>query len=135
MAPRTGRGPAPRAARRAPGDRGPARALGPCLALSARPAIARWEALNGFDALRAVDRGRRSTGLRIALSGLLAAALLEATLLLQGAARARVRWGIEGGAPTPARGFAVSRLWTVAVTVLVALLGFALIAAVLFRVS
>jgi len=29
----------------------------------------------------------------------------------------------------------VSRLWTVAVTVLVALLGFALIAAVLFRVS
>ena len=120
----------------APADpRDAARALGPCLALSARPAIARWEALDGFDALRAVDLGRRATGLQIALFGLLAAALLEATLLLQGAARARVRWAIDGGAPTPARGFAVSRLWTVAVTVLVALLGFALIAAVLFRVS
>jgi hypothetical protein len=120
----------------APSDpRDAARALGPCLALSARPAIARWEALDGFDALRAVDRGRRKSGLQIALFGLLAAALLEATLLLQGAARARVRWGIDGAAPVPAGGFAASRLWTVAVTVLVALLGFALIAAVLFRIG
>jgi len=120
----------------APADvRDAARALGPCLALSARPAIARWEALDGFNHLHAVDRGRRAIGLRIALFGLLAAALLEATLLLQGAARARVRWGIDGGAQVPAGGLSVSRLWTVAVTVLVALLGFALIAAVLFRVS
>jgi hypothetical protein len=120
----------------APSDvRDAARALGPCLALSARPAIERWEALDGFDALSGVDRGRRRIGLRIALFGLLAAALLEATLLLQGAARACVRWAIDGGAPVPAGRNAVSRLWTVAVTMLVALLGFALIAAVLFRVS
>jgi hypothetical protein len=82
----------------------------------------------------------KATGLRIALGGLLAAALLEAAILLRGAARARVRLSEEGeegegDGDRAARGMATARVWTVVVTVLVALLGFALLAAFLFRVS
>jgi len=114
-----------------------ARTLGPCLALSARSPIERWLALDGFAEPRARDRIARAKGLRIALSGLLVAALLEAAILLRGAARARVRWNEDGDGDSnrAARGMATARVWTVVVTVLVALLGFALLAAFLFRVS
>src|SRR5580658_2948708 len=111
------------------------RALGPCLALSARRPIERWVALDGFVEPRSRDRQARATGLHIALVGLLVAALLEGALLLRGAARARVRLREETSDERAPPGLAASRAWTVMVTVLVALLGFALLAAFLFRVS
>jgi hypothetical protein len=111
------------------------RALGPCLALSARTPVERWMALDGFASLRARDEATRARGLRVALGGLLAAALLEAALLLRGAARARVRLQEETGGERAGGGGAASRAWTVVVTVLVALLGFALLAGFLSRVG
>jgi hypothetical protein len=111
------------------------RTLGRCLALSARTPVERWLALDGFAGIRARDAVTRARGLRIALGGLLVAALLEAALLLGGAARARVRLDEEGRGNGTAGGMAASRAWTVTVTVLVALLGFALLAAFLSRVS
>jgi hypothetical protein len=110
-------------------------ALGPCLALSGRAPIERWLALDGFAAPTERDRMARATGLRIALLGLLVAGLLEAVLLVRGAARAQVRVHEDGTGDAVVRGFTASRASTVVVTVLVALLGFVLLAAFLFRVG
>jgi hypothetical protein len=96
-------------------------ALGPCLALSAIVPAARWTAIDGFVAQRALDRDARSKGLAVALGALAIAIALEALLLLRAAA--------GGGA-----GRGNGRARTVAVAVLVGLLGFALLAAFIVRV-
>ena len=85
-----------------------------CLALSAIAPAPRWMALDGFVMQRALDRDARAKGLAVALGALAIAVVLEATLLLRAAAGGRAR--------------------TVAVAVLVGLLGFALLAAFIVRV-
>jgi hypothetical protein len=91
-----------------------ASAVSACLALSAIVPAARWVALDGFVMQRARAREARERGLVVALGALAIAVVLEATLLLRAAAGSRTR--------------------TVAIAVLVGLLGFALLAAFIFRV-
>jgi hypothetical protein len=91
-------------------------AVSACLALSVASPVPRWIALDGFAAQRALDRDARARGLAVALGAIAIAILLEGTLLLR-SARGR------GG-----------RRRTVAVAVLVGLLGFALLAAFIVRV-
>jgi hypothetical protein len=114
------------------------RALSSCLALAPASPIPRRTALEGFSLLRAADAVRRARGLRIGVFAIAIAVLLEAALLLRAAAasRAAVPMGVdEPGNPNaigPAR-FTAGRGWSVAVALLVALLGFALLAALLVR--
>ncbi len=104
-----------RAACAPPNDpRETASALSSCLTLSAITPAARWTALDGFVMQRALDRAARARGLAVALGAIAIAILLEAALLMRAAAGGRAR--------------------TVAVAVLVGLLGFALLAAFIVRV-
>jgi hypothetical protein len=91
-----------------------ASAVSSCLALSAMVPVPRWVALDGFVMQRARGREARERGLVVALGALAIAVVLEATLLLRAAAGSRAR--------------------TVAIAVLVGLLGFALLAAFIVRV-
>jgi hypothetical protein len=91
-----------------------ASALSSCLALSPITPVPRWLALDGFVGQRALDREARTRGLAVALGAIAVAILLEGTLLWRAAAR--------------------SRAGTVAVAILVGLLGFALLAAFIVRV-
>jgi hypothetical protein len=97
-----------------------ASALSACLALADLSPVRRWVALDGFVAGRALDRAARSRGLAVALGALAIAVLLEGTLL----------WRAGRGADGRER----SRRRTVAVAILVGLLGFALLAAFIVRV-
>jgi hypothetical protein len=103
------------------------RALATCLALAVAAPVPRWTALDGFDAQRARSADRRGRGLAIALGAIAAAVLLEVALLLRAAAEARMK--VQGALPTE------RRRWTIAVAILAALLGFALLAAFLARLS
>jgi hypothetical protein len=89
-------------------------AVSSCLALSAIVPTTRWVALDGFVTQRALDHEARVRGLAVALGALAIAVVLEALLLLRAAVAGRAR--------------------TVAVAVLVGLLGFALLAAFIVRV-
>jgi hypothetical protein len=91
-----------------------ASAVSSCLALTPIRAVPRWLALDGFAGQRALDREARSKGLAVALGAIAVAVLLEGALLWRAAAR--------------------SRVGTVAVAILVGLLGFALLAAFIVRV-
>jgi hypothetical protein len=91
-----------------------ASAVSSCLALSAIVPVRRWVALDGFALQRALSREARKRGLAVALGALAIAVVLEATLLLRAAGGSRTR--------------------TVAISVLVGLLGFALLAAFIVRV-
>jgi hypothetical protein len=104
------------------------RALSTCLALAVARPVPRWPALDGFDAQRARSAERRARGLGIALGAIATAVLLEVALLLRAAAEARMQ-AIEGTLPT------AGRRWTLAVALLTALLGFALLAAFLARLG
>jgi hypothetical protein len=105
------------------------RAVGTCLALAVAAPVARWIALDGFAAQRARDAARRSRGLGVALGGVAAAVLLEVAILLRAAAASGAAVTAEGGIPVERRGFGV------AVALLTGLLGFALLAAFLVRLS
>jgi hypothetical protein len=91
-----------------------ASAVSSCLALSPITPTPRWIALDGFVGQRALDHAARTRGLAVALGAIAIAVLLEAALLWRAAAR------------RPAG--------TVAVAILVGLLGFALLAAFIVRV-
>ncbi len=106
-----------------------ARAVDTCLALAVAAPVARWTALDGFAAQRARDAARRSRGLGVALGGVAAAVLLEVAILLRAAAASRAAVMAEGAIPVERRGFGV------AVALLTGLLGFALLAAFLVRLS
>ncbi len=110
------------------------RALSACLALSAALPIERWVALDGFSSKSARDHTRRASGLRIALGAILVAVLLEVALLLRAAAASRARFPLEGD-DDAARSVSPARWWGVVVAVLVALLGFALLAAFVVRLA
>ncbi|MGD0678094.1 MAG: hypothetical protein ABSC94_22000 [Polyangiaceae bacterium] len=109
------------------------RSLLPCLALVAASPLPRWLALDGVATRRAEAAVKRTRGLAVALGGLLVAGLLEATLIAGSAVRARARLADalpEGPSP---RSRPMARAFGLAVALLVALLGFALLAAFLVR--
>jgi hypothetical protein len=106
-----------------------ARAVGSCLAVSAARPVPRWVALDGFAAQHARDGERRALGLAVAVSAIVVASLLEVVLLLRAAASANARLLADAGRKPDARA------WRVAVALLVALLGFALLAAFLVRTA
>jgi hypothetical protein len=92
-------------------------ALFPCLALDQPTPAPRRVVIDGTVAQRVLQARRRARGLALALSAIAIAALLEVTLLVRSSARAR------------------GRLGSLLVGVLVALLGFALLASFLARVA
>jgi len=117
-----------------PGSRDVARAVASCLALAAATPVRRWAAIDGFAMQHAHDARRRARGLAVALGAIFVAVLLETVLLLRTAAAARARVAedasVAGGAAVGA-----GRGWSVAVALLVALLGFGLLAAFLVRLA
>jgi hypothetical protein len=106
-----------------------ARALGPCLAVAAAIPVARWTALDGLARWNGRLRERRFRGIAVSASSVLFGMALEAILLIRAAARGRKRG--EG----LSEDLAMSPPLRGAVAVLVALLGFALIAAFVLRSS
>jgi hypothetical protein len=107
-------------------------AVGAYLALHPAGSFRRWTALDGFIARKDANGVRRKRGLSIGLASLAVASLLELVLLLQAARGGRglapgAIAGIEGSAALVKR----SGVGSVAITVLCALLGFGLLAAIL----
>jgi hypothetical protein len=109
------------------------RVVAVCLALAGATAVPRWTALDGFPARHARDGQRRSAGLAVALGAIAVAAVLVAILLLRGAHRAQVEIGEATTATRNAHASTARRIGSVGIAVLVALLGFALLAAFLVR--
>jgi hypothetical protein len=106
-------------------------ALAPTVAVRAGGGFRRWLAVEGVDV--GPERSRRKLGLAIALGSLLVAAILEGLLLFQGARRAR-RTIAAAFADDEAAAERVAKrpvAGSVAVGILVALLGFGLLAALL----
>ncbi len=106
---------------------------GPALAVAEPPRFARTLALDGFVAMRGPANEKRERGRAIALTGLLFAALLETLLIVSGARsnakeRAREEAALDGETRENV-GFHATGLH-VAIGLCVALLGFALLAAV-----
>lgn len=115
---------ADRDACRASGDpRLPSRRLATCLAVTPIVPAPRWIALDGFVQAHARDAARRGHGLAIAVGAVLTAMALETALLLRAALT------------PPAGGAGARSAWAVAVGVLVAVLGFLLLAAFLLRAA
>jgi hypothetical protein len=111
------------------------RVVSECLALAGATPVPRWTALEGFTMQHARDAAKRSRGLALALWAILIAVILEALLLLKASATSRARLRAaekEGGAGS---GRLVGRGWTVGIALLVAMMGFALMAAFLARVG
>jgi hypothetical protein len=111
------------------------RALSSCLALAPWAPVPRGTALEGFSMHRERDQERRERGLALAVGAIGIAALLETVLLLRAAAIARARLlderDPEGGDREPE----LRRGGRLVVALLVALLGFALLAAFLMRLA
>jgi hypothetical protein len=109
------------------------RVLAACLALAGATAVPRWTALNGFAAQHARDAQKRASGLAIALGAIAVAMLLETLLLLHVAHAARMRLRaatLDEREAVDTRGERASKM---GIALLVALLGFALLAAFLVR--
>lgn len=124
----------------APADpRDAGRAVSICLALAAATPVPRWTALEGFSMHRALDAQKRARGLAIGLGAILLAVVLEGLLLLKAAAASRARLraaaDAEGDDDEGKSRRLVGRGWTVGIALLVAMMGFALMAAFLARVG
>jgi hypothetical protein len=115
-----------------PDARDTARAVSACLALAAATPVPRWTALEGFTAQHARDAAKGARGLALALWAILVAVVLELVLLLKASATSRARLRAAESAGT---GRLVGRGWSVALAVLVAMMGLALMAAFLARVG
>jgi hypothetical protein len=111
------------------------RVLSTCLAIAAATPVPRWTALDGLATQHALDGAKRSRGLALALAGILLAVLLEAILLLRAAAASRARLREASVEPGEGGGRLTGRGSAVGVALLVALMGFALLAAFLARVG
>jgi hypothetical protein len=114
------------------------RVLSMCLALAAAAPVPRWTALEGFSDRHAGDERRRARGVRLALAAIAVAAALETLLLLRAAAAARaglraVAGPDEDGDERVVVRALVGRAWTVGIAILVAVLGFVLLAAFVGR--
>jgi hypothetical protein len=141
-----------------------ARVVSACLALAGATPVPRWTALDGFIPRHGRNAEMRRRGLAIALGALLVAVILETLLVLRASlsARARLQKAIdegreecgasEEGEPRSERGQqgdrsgergdrndashrGVGPAWTLGIALLVALMGFALMAAFLARVG
>jgi hypothetical protein len=131
-----------------------ARAMSACLALAGATPVPRWTALDGFIPRHARDGEKRRRGLAVALGGLLIAVILEALLVLRASlsARARLRKAIDEGREESDEGQEgegrgergdrndesprwMGAAWNLGIALLVALMGFALMAAFLARVG
>jgi hypothetical protein len=120
----------------APGDvRLAARATAECLSLVSPSPTPRWVALDGFATKREAESRRRHRGMTIALGAVALAGALELILVLRAVASARARLRVAEASGDAGGARLVGRAWTVTVGVLVALLGFALLAAMLVRLS
>jgi hypothetical protein len=116
-----------------PGDvREAPRVLALCLALAGATPTPRWTALEGFTAQHARDADRRRKGLTVALGAIAVAVALELVLLVRAAHWARRRIDEAGGEASHEHAAPPGAL---GVALLVALLGFALLAAFLVRVG
>jgi hypothetical protein len=109
------------------------RAVSVCLALAAATPVLRWTALDGFAMQHARDAEKRSRGLAVALGAIMLAIVLEAVLLLRASAASRARLRAATSDEGPGAGRLVGRAWTVVIGLLVALMGFALLAAFVAR--
>ena len=98
----------------------PSRRLASCLAVTPIVPAARWVALDGFVQAHARDGAKRMQGLTIALGAVVTSMVLEAMLLLRAAFSARRE---------------MRSAWRIALGVLVAVLGFLLLAAFLLRAA
>jgi hypothetical protein len=110
-----------------------AAAIGPCLALSPAAPVARWTALDGFAQRRALLRGQRARGIALAIGAVLLAVVLEGILVLRAAARGRRRIRAIDASEIDVSDRETSLPVRVVLSVLVALLGFALVAAMVLR--
>jgi hypothetical protein len=111
----------------------PTAGLGPRLATLAPPRFSRFVALDGLPGRRRADGGRHRRGVFLAFGSLAIAAALETLLILRGVERARRELAhmgemLEGGGKAIERRFSVA---SVIIGLLLALLGFALLAALL----
>jgi hypothetical protein len=117
----------------APADaRDTTRTLSVCLSLAALSPVPHWIALDGRSRGPSIDAVRRARGLALAFVAIVAGAILEILLLVRAAVRARARLRAAtaedaDAAPIVARGS------TALMAILVAMLGFALLAAVIVR--
>jgi hypothetical protein len=116
----------------APGE-DPGADLGATLATLGAPDLARFVALDGLPGRRRAEGGRHRRGLALAFGSLAVAAALETLLILRGFARARLQIArvaamLEDDAPRIERRFSAVSL---AIGILLGLLGFALLAALL----
>jgi hypothetical protein len=120
----------------APGDvrLGP-RVVSQCLALVAPAPVPRWTAVDGFAFQRQRDALARARGMGIAMGAIFLAIVLETVLLLRASVIARAH--LKAAERTEEAGDArlVGRGWSVAVWVLLGMLGFALLGAFLMRLA
>lgn len=115
-----------------------ARVVSECLALAPAAPTPRWTALEGFSMQHARDAERKARGRDVALGAIVVAIVLEALLLLRAARSSRAvlqQAADEAGEELTPYPSAASRAWTVGISVLVALMGFALLAAFLVRLG
>jgi len=110
--------------------------VGPWLAAKATPAVVRWVAVDGLPARSASNRSRRRLGMLIAMVSLLAAAILEALILVAASREARIALELaELDETDPSAGkvkvTAKPPGGSLAIAILVAVLGFAFLAALL----
>lgn len=113
-----------------------ARVVGPCVALSAAPGpFARWVALEGFAAKHAHDAGRRQRGIALAAGAMLVAAVLEGLIIVTGVRDARRKLRASGESASDEMKDSAPRVTALqlAIGLLVALLGFALVATLVLR--
>jgi hypothetical protein len=118
-----------------PGDiRAAGRALSVCLALAPAPLTPRWVALEGFSERHKRESAKQSKGVAIALVAIVSGAILEALLLVRAATRSRARLRAVENAEG-AEADIVARGWGALMVVLVAMMGFALLAAFVARMK
>jgi hypothetical protein len=110
-----------------------ARVLSSCLALSGARPVPRWEAIEGFSQVHAAERRRRDRGLSLALTAIGAGVALEVLLLLRAASAARARLRVPPEGADESLPLHAHPAWTVAIGVLVAVLGFLMLAAFVAR--
>jgi hypothetical protein len=111
------------------------RVLSACLALVAPAPVPRWTALDGFAFQRDRDARRRAHGLTIALGAIAIAVVLEVLLLLRTATASRARLRAASAESDAGDALRTGRVWGIVVSLLVAMLGFALLGAFLVRLG
>jgi len=111
------------------------RVLSACLALVAPAPVPRWTALDGFAFRGAIDARRRARGLSIALGAIAIAVVLEVLLLLRAVTKSRALLRAASAESDAGDALRTGRVWGVVVSLLVAMLGFALLGAFLVRLG